>query len=375
MLLRTGRRVAVSTWLKTDGKPWRRGTAVVATLAAFTGLAYAWYPHGGNYRPIQSYERGTVQDALPAPVTRVVNHSGMSVGREYSADTVWVNDGSPLPTADAPAIATVLRPSSGNGPTWVFPFNKPAGPGPGDNQAMAIATRDGGTSYDVAFALVWANGDTVLNRNEAYAFASCVECRAVAVSFQVVLVVGQANVVAPQNISAAVSSNCLRCVTQALAVQLVVTVPPDFSPAAEKQLRQLWSQIMDFSRHLRGMSFADIQHRIADYETQILAIVKPALPPVSSTTLTGSDSPTPSTSVVPGYAGDSMSASPSAVASAGASEAATAASSPSSGDSATPSQSSSESSTPSESTSPSASGSPSDSPSPSPSGSATNSPG
>ena len=55
-------------------------------------------------------------------------------------------------------------------PTWVFPFNRPAPPGPGDNQAMAIATTDGSVVYDVALALVWVDGDPLLNRNEAYAF-------------------------------------------------------------------------------------------------------------------------------------------------------------------------------------------------------------
>ena len=368
MLMRTGRRIVMGTWRRTAGKPMKRGSATIAMLAAIAGLAYAWFPHGGNYRPIQSYERGTVQDSLPAPVVQAVSHSGLTVGRQYSADTVWVNDGTTLPTADAPVVATVLSPRSGNGPTWVFPFNKPAPPGPGDNQAMAIATQDGGTAYDVAFALVWANGDTVLNRNEAYAFASCVECRAVAVSFQVVLVVGQANVVAPQNISAAVSSDCLRCVTQALAVQLVVTVPPDFTPQARAQLQQLWTQIMEFSRHLRGMSFADIQRQITDYEAQILAIVKPALPPVSSTSVTTSSSPTPSVSITPALTTVGSTASPSAVASAGAAESSTPTDSPSSSTSSSASQS------PPESSSPSGSSSPSESSSPSPSGSSSPSP-
>ena len=53
---------------------------------------------------------------------------------------------------------------------------------PGDNQAMAIATKDGSTAYDVAFALVYADQDTVLNKNEAYAFASCKNRVAVAVA-------------------------------------------------------------------------------------------------------------------------------------------------------------------------------------------------
>ena len=60
--------------------------------------------------------------------------------------------------------------------------------------------------YDVAFALVWADGTSdVQNTNEAYALASCSACTTVAVGFQVVLVLGQANVVVPENLSAAVN--------------------------------------------------------------------------------------------------------------------------------------------------------------------------
>src|SRR4051812_37306695 len=50
MLLTTGRRVAVGTWRRTAGRPMRRGSVAVAMLAAVAGLAYAWFPHSGNYR-------------------------------------------------------------------------------------------------------------------------------------------------------------------------------------------------------------------------------------------------------------------------------------------------------------------------------------
>ena len=49
-----------------------------------------------------------------------------------------------------------------------------------------------------------------LNRNEAYALASCRDCRTVAVAFQVVLVVGSVDVVVPQNLAAAVNYACVR---------------------------------------------------------------------------------------------------------------------------------------------------------------------
>ena len=191
---------------------------------------------------------------------------------------------------------------------WVFPFNKPSAPGAGDNQAMAIVTKDGGTAYDVSFALVWADKDTVLNRNEAYAFASCRTCKAVAISFQVVLVVGQAHVVAPQNIAAAVTYHCFACITQALATQLVVTVPGPPSAQVVQQLNVLWSRIVAFEQHVASMSFDQIKNAIASFEQQIVAVVRPDLSapgvapsavPTDSTATATAGSATPTTATAP----------------------------------------------------------------------------
>ena len=51
-------------------------------------------------------------------------------------------------------------------------------PSEGDNQALAVNTTDGTVVYDVAFAMVWVDGDEpVTNTNEAYAAASCTTAR------------------------------------------------------------------------------------------------------------------------------------------------------------------------------------------------------
>ena len=192
---------------------------------------------------------------------------------------MWPSGAGPVPSADHPALSLVLVPRSkapdgSTAPTWVFPFNQPAPPGLGDNQTLAVNTRNGTVVYDVAFAMVWADGNTVLNKNEAYAFAHCQDCQATAISFQVVLIVGQAQVIVPQNISAAVNYDCVSCLAQALAEQLVVTLPDNPSPAELQQLTALWQQIQDFSRHLQGLSFTDIRNRLTGYEQQILNIVQ-----------------------------------------------------------------------------------------------------
>jgi putative peptide zinc metalloprotease protein len=152
---------------------------------------------------------------------------------------------------------------------------------------MAVVTKDGATVYDVAFALVWVNSDTVLNKNEAYAFASCSHCTAVAVSFQVVLIVGHASVAAPQNVAAAVSYNCIKCVADALAVQLVLTLPEQPTGPAAAALESLWRQIATFGAHLQGLTFAQIKAQLESYEVQIAQTLQPYLAAASPSSSVG----------------------------------------------------------------------------------------
>jgi putative peptide zinc metalloprotease protein len=159
-------------------------------------------------------------------------------------------------------------------PTWVFPFNRPLPPGEGGNQAMAVNTTDGSTLYDVAFALVWADGNTVANTNEAYALASCTGCQTVAVAFQVVLILGNAHVVVPKNVAAAVNYSCVQCVTQALATQLVVTLSGPLSAQSTADLAALWKEISTFGASIQGVPLSELQERLTDFERQILAVVQ-----------------------------------------------------------------------------------------------------
>jgi putative peptide zinc metalloprotease protein len=235
--------------------------------------------------------------------------AGLREGRAARATVLWPAS-EPVPTAERPALSVVLVPRTegpevvptggatgavdtpGTGPravptggataavdtpgtlqTWVFPFNRPAGPGQDDSQAIAVNTQDGGVVYDVAFALVWAEGE-VNSANSAYALASCVECKTVAVAFQVVIVVGQSNAIAPENLAAAINYNCVSCVTLALAQQLVVTVDRPLTDEARAQVEALWSQIAAFGESLDGLAFADIRARLTSFEQQLLAIIE-----------------------------------------------------------------------------------------------------
>ncbi|MFL6161817.1 MAG: hypothetical protein ACJ74U_06270 [Jatrophihabitantaceae bacterium] len=298
MLSRSVRQLGRSVLRATRDRPGRRAAAGLVAAGVLVALVFAWWPHG-NYRPIQATERGTLADLLPASFQHL-DPAGLAEGRQVSAVTVWPSDAGPVPSADHPALSLVLvprgkAPDGSTAPTWVFPFNRPLPPGVGDNQTLAVNTRDGTVVYDVAFAMVWADSDTVLNKNEAYAFAHCQDCQATAISFQVLLIVGQAHVIVPQNISGAVNYDCVSCLAQALAVQLVVTLPDNPNPTELQQLTALWQQIQQFSSHLQGLSFTDIRNRLTTFEQQILAII-------------GKDAATPGAGSSPSSSGSAPSA-------------------------------------------------------------------
>ena len=244
-------------------------------------LAWAWWPHPGSYRPIEPGERGALR-VVPAgaaapsrPPTRHGRGRRCSAGdgraQRSSSDAPLVaafqegascRPGRPGPRhgarpgdeADERAARPSRRraqpdrrgaragarrartehesarrsPSSAepdpDDDAWVFPFDQPLPPDEGDNQALAVNTTDDSVTYDVAFALVWAEDDEVLNVNEAHAYASCSDCVAVAVAFQVVLIMDDAQVVVPQNLAVAANYDCYRCITAAIASQLVLSV-------------------------------------------------------------------------------------------------------------------------------------------------------
>ena len=103
-------------------------------------------------------------------------------------------------------------------------------------------------TYDLAFALVWADGDEVLNVNEAHAYASCSDCVAVAVAFQVVLIMDDAQVVVPQNLAVSANYDCYRCITAAIASQLVLSVKEEPGEEDLRALGEVWSRLIEFAQ-------------------------------------------------------------------------------------------------------------------------------
>ena len=167
------------------------------------------------------------------------------------------------------------NPDDGQAPTtdepaepWVFPFDKPLPPAEGDNQAAAYNTTDDSMTYDVAFALVWATGDEVLNVNEAHAYASCSNCVTVAVAFQVVLIMDDAHVVVPQNLAVAANYECYRCITAAIASQLVLSL--EEVPGTEQllPLGAIWNQLTEFGQSITSYPLSEVSAQLEEFKAR-----------------------------------------------------------------------------------------------------------
>lgn len=288
--------------------------AGILALAMVGGLAWAWWPAAETYRPIEPDERGTITALLTGNTS---DSAGLDSSGGSAADTrlsgsepllATFEDGAALPTQDDPALAMVLVPTDPAGSdgstaawdgTWVFPFDQPLPPEAGDNQALAVVTEDGMVSYDVAFAMVWVEDDRALNVNEAHAYASCTDCVAVAVAFQVVLIMDDARVVVPQNLAVAANYDCYSCITAALASQLVLSVEQEPGEQELLALGQVWSELMDFATGITSYTLADITAKLDEIKERITAIVTGA--PAIEDVAVATPAPTP----VPTPAGDS----------------------------------------------------------------------
>ena len=302
------RRVVKAVWNGTDGKPVRRALAGLVAAGLVAGLGHAW-TDPDRYRPIAAYERGTLGDALPLPRPAASYGTGLDVGQEGDLQVAWP-EGKAVPTRDEPELALVMiprgytgegavataetgtvgdtadAPATDTGATepggevgvpqpWVFPFDQPLPPEEGDNQSLAVNTEDGTVVYDAAFALVFADSDEdVANVNEAYAFASCTDCAAVAISFQVVLVLDDADVVVPQNLAVSATYNCVRCLTYALANQLVMTVTGPLGADTMAALNEVWAALADYAADITSVPLAEMQSALQAFQDQIAGIIQ-----------------------------------------------------------------------------------------------------
>ncbi len=230
-------------------------------------LGWAWWP-AGQYEPIRASDRGTIGQvgqlvaaepaasrapeptAAAAPVAVppgthlaislipeggateadpaifvITDPTGGGAPIAIASSTAPAPDDATQPAADTTAIPDDSTSDPDTSTAAAFSFGLPDAPGEDDSQALAVNRTDGGTTYSIAYSLVTVrDGEPVDEHNGAHAFANCTACTTVAVSFQVVLVVGSSKVVTPVNIAEALNGNCPACITTAIANQIVVSI-------------------------------------------------------------------------------------------------------------------------------------------------------
>jgi putative peptide zinc metalloprotease protein len=193
-----------------------------------------------------------------------------------------------------------------------FSFTIPSSLGPEQTQARAINTTNAGTTYDVAYSLVTVRGGApVKESNSAYAFASCQACTTVAVSFQVVLVVGQSHIITPINEAGALNQDCPACTTTAIADQMVLTVKSQPSAALERSIEQSLQQLdalpllgSSGTAQAVASEIATVQQEV---EAELVASGLLVAPPASTTTTAAADGTSSTNSTTSTTAGESTS--------------------------------------------------------------------
>jgi putative peptide zinc metalloprotease protein len=179
----------------------------------------------------------------------------------------------------------------------------------GDNTAIAINTKDGSTVFKVAFKIRHVMNGIVDQSNAAVAYASCTECTAVAIAFEIVLVESNATVVTPTNIAFAFNEHCSLCVAVAEAYQFVLGTGGNVHFDAEGN--RILSEIRRELHSLRKeeLTIEQLQARLDAIAARIEDVLANHLIPVgrpqdedvstTTTTTTTTTTPTPTTTTTP----------------------------------------------------------------------------
>ena len=312
--LRVVRGLGLRVWRATSDRPALRAGALALAAILIAALTAVWWPHG-QYRPIQSDERGAVADlalASPATIDGLPASDSVVLG-SVDAATIPAQGAGDSSEAVSQIPAAEPLADAGSRADAGFEFDLPAPPGDGDNQALAVNYRDGTELIAMALSLVFAGDDLVDNANEAYALASCMDCLAAAIAFQLVVVLDDAEVIVPENSAVAVSAYCVRCATYALAFQIIVSVTEPLSEQAAEELDLIWDRLEQLQAGVQDIPLDEVHAALLEIEAEILDLfaregivpddasalggteLDPAATPSPSPTASTSPSPTPTT--------------------------------------------------------------------------------
>lgn len=164
--------------------------------------------------------------------------------------------------------------------TTVLALGAPAaraddGGGGGSNNIVKVVNRDDGdTRVRARTAVPEVGGPTVDSTNFASAYASCTDCRTVAVAVQVVVVEGEVTDFQPANAAVAVNEGCVRCQTFAYARQEVLSpgTPVRIGRDAAYAIRNLQYRIQSVAQS--DEDFAQMTADLDGLTEQLVSVVQ-----------------------------------------------------------------------------------------------------
>jgi putative peptide zinc metalloprotease protein len=170
-----------------------------------------------------------------------------------------------------------------------------------DNTAIAINTKDGAAIFKFAFSVKRVAGDVVDNTNAAVAFASCENCRTVAIAIQIVLVTGDPSVVTPTNLAIALNYECTLCETMASAYQFVFGNGENmrFTADGRRALAEIRKEFHDLRKEADGLTLAEIDARVKALVERIRAVLQNELVPAGNSKRDDDEEPTATTTTTP----------------------------------------------------------------------------
>ncbi|MFN2588282.1 MAG: hypothetical protein ABR613_09230 [Actinomycetota bacterium] len=133
-----------------------------------------------------------------------------------------------------------------------------------DSAAVAINTKDGSSIFRLAFNVHRTMSDVVDSSNAAVAYASCEDCRTVAVAIQVVLVMSDPSIVSPENVALAVNESCISCETLASAYQYVLGTDGvvHFDAEGNQELAAIRQALIDLAKSSDDLTIFEIQAQV-----------------------------------------------------------------------------------------------------------------
>lgn len=281
LITRVVRRTTRRAWQGTEGNPPLRFAAVAAAVGLLLVAAASWWPTEDRYRPISLDDRGTVAELAHAVSTRQPAASPAVPAAAAGSDVAAAAGSDAVPTAvNPPLIVVEIDPSTLTVPLPDLPyfeFGLPEVPREDDNQALALNRTDGTVVNVGSSELVWVLDGVVDQVNEAWALTNCRNCATQAVAFQVILVIGQADVVSPQNLAVAVNGNCASCVANAIAQQLVLTLDSVPSDDELEALAAVWERVEATILSLGSVPIDETMAELDALADEIVVALAPSL--------------------------------------------------------------------------------------------------